>query len=93
MLEVFLTHAPPPCRLAQHARDHPRVDVNQRDLPQVQTTYNYAFAPISSCSPLSPRLRSPAGRMKVCSILYVKPASVRTTSASDEVPPIGSGPL
>jgi hypothetical protein len=28
--KVFLTHAPPPRRLPEHARDHPRVDVNQR---------------------------------------------------------------
>jgi hypothetical protein len=68
--KVFLTHAPP-CRLAQRARDPPPVDVNHRDLPQVQTTYDFALPAFSSSAPLSTRRRSPANRMTVCPARYV----------------------
>jgi hypothetical protein len=50
-LKVFLTHTPPPCRLAQHARDHPRVNANQRELPQLQTTSD---SPRPPCRPSHP---------------------------------------
>jgi hypothetical protein len=46
-----------------------------------------------SCSPLSPRPRSPANRMTGCPIRYVLSASVKTTAAANEVPPNCSGPL
>jgi hypothetical protein len=68
--KVFLTSALSPCRLAQHARDRPSVDVTHRDLPQVQTTYDFALTAFSSSTPLATR-RSPANRMTVCPILYV----------------------